>query len=186
MASSAFMKTASTPRVSPIAERRLRRGVSMTLVTLLGLGFMALFLLPLGYMITTAFKSDTQASAQNAPLWPAKAMTFRYKEQDLPLYNVPTDEGLKQYALVKGYREDSDFVDPAHPEQGVFNWKGRYRTLNPVYQFSPLLDNFPKAWDQVQFDLLFRNTFLLALISTIGTLMSCISVAYGFSRFRIP
>jgi hypothetical protein len=38
-------------------------------VTLLGLALMIVFLMPLGYMITTAFKLDAQASAQNAPLY---------------------------------------------------------------------------------------------------------------------
>jgi multiple sugar transport system permease protein len=116
----------------------------------------------------------------------AKAITYNYQGKELPLYNVPTSEGMKRYALVKGYREDSDFVDPEHPEKGVFNWKGRYRTLDPVYEFSPTLDNFEMAWNQVNFALLFRNTFAIAIISTLGTLISSILVAYGFARFPIP
>ncbi|MGE5262003.1 MAG: carbohydrate ABC transporter permease [Acidobacteriota bacterium] len=174
-------------RSMPVLSRELRKLITVSTITLFATFVLMAFFLPLGYMVSSAFMLDAQRSAQNAPLWPAKAVTYRYQDQDLALYDVPDANGVvHQWALVKGYREDSDFVDPAHPEQGVFNWKGRYRTLNPVYQFAPLLDNFPKAWDQVQFDLLFRNTFLLALISTIGTLISCISVAYGFSRFRIP
>jgi multiple sugar transport system permease protein len=93
---------------------------------------------------------------------------------------------MKQLALVKGFREDANFVDPANPGAGVFDWTGRYRTLDPVYQFAPTLDNFTKAWDDVNFPVLFRNTFIIAIISTIGTLISCIMVAYGFARFRIP
>jgi multiple sugar transport system permease protein len=163
-----------------------RRLSAQVLVTSLGLAVMLIFLMPLGYMLATAFKDDSQLSAQRAPLWPADASTYTYEGQELPLYNVPTSEGTKQWALVKGFREDSDFVDPAHPELGVFNWEGRYRTLEPVYHFSPTLDNFTMAWDQVQFGLLFKNTFLIAIISTVGTLISCILVAYGFARFRIP
>jgi multiple sugar transport system permease protein len=155
-------------------------------VTGLGLAVMLVFLMPLGYMFATAFKEDSQLSAQHAPLYPAKTATYTYQGKDLPLYNVPTADGTKQFALVHGYREDSDFIDPAHPENGVFNWKGRYRTLDPVYVFTPTVDNFTKAWDQVQFGLLFRNTFIIAIISTIGTLISCILVAYGFARFPIP
>jgi multiple sugar transport system permease protein len=34
--------------------------------------------------------------------------------------------------------------------------------------------------------LLFKNTFIIAIVSTIGTLISCILVAYGFARFHIP
>ncbi|MBX3086134.1 MAG: carbohydrate ABC transporter permease [Anaerolineae bacterium] len=163
-----------------------RKAVPTILITTLGFVLMLVFLMPLGYMLTTAFKSDDQASAQNAPLWPAKAVTFNYNGQDLPLYEVPTENGIKQWALVKGYREDSDFVDPEHPENGIFNWKGRYRTLDPVYVFSPTMENFQMAWDQVNFALLFRNTFIIAGLSTIGTLLSCILVAYGFARFPIP
>lgn len=164
-----------------------RRDIMPTiLVTLAGIALMLLFLLPLGYMLATAFKPETQLSAQNAPLWPAKSITYNYKGQDLPLYNVPTSDGMKQWALVKGFREDAMFFDPAHPEKGEFDWVGRYRTLDPVYEFSPTFDNFIKAWNEVNFPLLFRNTFIIAIISTLGTLISCIMVAYGFARFRIP
>jgi multiple sugar transport system permease protein len=155
-------------------------------VTLLGLVVMVVFLMPLGYMMATAFKKDSQLTELRAPLWPAEKSTYNYQGKDLPLYNVPTADGMKQWALVKGFREDSDFVDPAHPENGVFNWVGRYRVLDPVYHFAPTWDNFVMAWEQVSFALLFRNTFAIAIISTIGTLISCILVAYGFARFKIP
>ncbi len=177
----------SANRSSFQLPKRLQKILAPLLMTLLGFVLMVIFLMPLGYMLTTAFKQDSQASAQNAPLWPAKASTFSYQGKDLPLYNVPTENGaMQQWALVKGYREDADFIDPQHPEKGVFNWKGRYRTLDPVYQFAPTLENFEKAWEQVKFPILFRNTFILAIISTIGTLLSCILVAYGFARFPIP
>ncbi|HVF98377.1 MAG TPA: carbohydrate ABC transporter permease, partial [Chloroflexia bacterium] len=163
------------------------RQLSVTLlVTLLGLVVMVVFLMPLGYMMATAFKKDSQLTELRAPLWPAEKSTYNYQGKDLPLYNVPTADGMKQWALVKGFREDSDFVDPAHPENGVFNWVGRYRVLDPVYHFAPTWDNFVMAWEQVSFALLFRNTFAIAIISTIGTLISCILVAYGFARFKIP
>jgi multiple sugar transport system permease protein len=156
------------------------------MVTVVGIVVMLLFLLPLGYMLATAFKPEAQLSAQNAPLYPAKAVTYNYQGKDLPLYNVPTPDGMKQWALVQGFREDSNFIDPEHPEKGVFDWVGRYRVLDPVYQFSPTMDNFTTAWNDVNFPLLFRNTFIIAIVSTIGTLISCIMVAYGFARFRIP
>lgn len=175
-----------TVRSSSFVRRGFRNLASTALVTGLGLAVMLLFLMPLGYMLATAFKLDTQLSAQNAPLWPAKAAPYNYQGKNYPLYDVPTDQGMKRLALVNPFREDSDMVDPAHPEQGVFNVKGRWRTWDPVYEFSPTLVNFITAWDQVNFTLLFRNSFTIAIISTIGTLLSCILVAYGFARFRIP
>lgn len=172
----------------PAAPRRLlgRAARSTALVTLLGLAVMIVFLMPLGYMLATAFKPETQLSALNAPLWPAQPVTYTYQGKELPLYTVPTPDGTHQWALVKGFREDADFVDPAAPEQGVFNWKGRYRTLTPVYRFAPTLSNFRTSWSQVDFVRLFRNTLVLAIVSTLGTLVSCVLVAYGFARFKIP
>ena len=171
---------------SPVLNRQLRNLVATSTVTLFATLVLLVFLMPLGYMTVGAFKDDAQLAAQNAPQWPASLKKYNYEGKDYPLYYVPTDQGLQQWALVKPHREDSDFIDPAAPERGLINWKGRYRVLNPVYYFDPKFSNFTEAWEQVQFGLLFRNTFILAVISTIGTLLSCIAVAYGFSRFRIP
>jgi multiple sugar transport system permease protein len=171
---------------SSTLNRQLRKMLAMATITLFGLLLLSVFLMPLGYMTASAFKADSQLAAQNAPQWPASLRTYTYEGKDYPLYNVPTDQGMQQWALIKPHRENSDFLDPAHPEQGLINWKGRYRVLDPVYYLDPKFSNFSEAWTLVQFGLLFRNTFLLAVISTIGTLLSCIVVAYGFSRFRIP
>jgi multiple sugar transport system permease protein len=171
---------------STIAPRWFRKISNHALVTGVGLLALTIFLMPLGYMLSTAFKLDSQLNTPNAPLWPANAATFNYQGQDYPLYNVPTEQGVKTLALVKPYREDSDMVDPANPGAGVINVKGRWRTWDPIYSFSPTLENFVTAWQQVNFALLFRNSLLIAIISTLGTLIACIMVAYGFARFPIP
>src|SRR5581483_5605891 len=179
-------ETVSAARSQVLTPRTLRNIFAPILVTGLGLAVMLIFLLPLGYMLATAFKSDTQLTAQGAPQYPAQPATFNYEGKDYPLYDIPTDTGIRRLAIVHPYREDSDVVDPAHPEQGVFNVKGRWRTWTPIYSFAITWENFLAAWDEVNFPLLFRNSFILAIISTIGTLISCILVAYGFARFRIP
>lgn len=173
-------------RAEWLNPRAFRNISTSILVTALGLVVMLIFLMPLGYMLATAFKPDAQLSAPGAPLYPAQAATFNYNGKDYPLYDVPTDQGVRRLALVNPYREDSDVVDPAHPEQGAFNIKGRWRTWTPIYSFAITWENFTAAWSEVSFALLFRNSFILAIVSTIGTLISCIMVAYGFARFRIP
>ena len=156
-------------------------------MTALGLVALAVFLLPLGYVLSTAFKLDSQMTEIGAPQWPAAAATFNFEGEDYPLYNVPSEDGsTRLLALVKPRRESSDLVDPAHPEQGAFRVEGRWRTWQPVYQFAPTIENFTEAWEQVNFPRLFRNSLLLSGLSTIGTLMACILVAYGFTRFQLP
>lgn len=180
----------STPVRTLPASRRVWRFARESLanlgVTGLGLLVLAIFLLPLAYVFTTAFKLDSQMTTVGAPLWPAKSATFSYQGQEYPLYDVPTETGTRRLAMVHPYRENSDMIDPAHPEQGVFNVKGRWRTWQAVYSFAPQLKNFTDAWTQVNFTRLFRNSLLLAGISTIGTLIACILVAYSFTRFPLP
>jgi multiple sugar transport system permease protein len=156
-------------------------------VTGVGLLALSVFLLPLVYVLATGFKLDSQMTTIGAPLWPAAASTYNYQGKDYPLYNVPREGGgTRRLAVVNPYREDSDVVDPAHPEQGIFNVKGRWRTWQAVYQFAPNWKNFVDAWEQVNFARLFTNSLFLSSVSTIGTLIACILVAYGFTRFQLP
>ena len=155
-------------------------------VTGLGLLMLAIFLLPLGYVLATSLKLDTQLTTPGAPLWPASASTFNYEGTDYPLYDVPTEQGTRRLALVGPHREDSDVLDPSQPEQGVFTIKGRWRTWEAIYRLDPTSENFITAWRQVNFLRLFRNSLLLSTIGTVGTLIACILVAYGFTRFQLP
>src|SRR5205085_2063169 len=100
------------------------------------------------------------------------------------VYNVPTADGVHQWALVDPRREDATFVDPAHPENGAIEWQGRWRTLEQAWQFDLNLENFVTVWNQINFGRLLFNTFAIAIIGTFGTLVSSVAVAYGFSRFR--
>ena len=166
--------------------RFIRKAFARLGVTGLGLLVLVIFLMPISYTVATAFKLDSQMTTPGAPLWPAIQSTYNYQGSNYPLYDVPIDGSIRRLAMVHPYRENSDMLDPAHPEQGVFNVKGRWRTWQPIYRFSPTLKNFIDAWEQVNFTRLFRNSFLLATISTIGTLFACILVAYAFTRFPIP
>jgi len=187
------MATTSVPSdlpATPIYRRLwpILRGVAARLgVTGLGLLVLTIFLLPLGYVLATAFKLDSQMTTPGAPLWPAAPATYSYEGNDYPLYNIHAEDGsTRRVAIVNPHREESDVVDPAHPEQGIFTVKGRWRTWQAIYKFSPNLKNFTDAWEQVNFPRLFRNSLLLSSISTIGTLIACILVAYGFTRFQLP
>jgi len=46
--------------------------------------------------------------------------------------------------------------------------------------------NFADVWEIIDYPRLLFNTIALAIIGTIGTLLSCVLVAYGFARFRFP
>jgi len=167
-----------------IPGRSLRRWTAVTGVTFFGLLVLSAYLMPLGYMAATSLKDAAQMSEAGAPLYPAKPATFSWQGQVYPVYNVPTADGMRQWALVDPRREDATFIDPSHPEAGPIEWQGRWRTLGQAWQFSFEFQNFVTVWNQINFGRLLLNTFAIALIGTIGTLLSSVAVAYGFSRFR--
>jgi multiple sugar transport system permease protein len=144
------------------------------------------YLVPLLYMVTTAFQQPGQATTPGAPLYPATPMTAEYQGETYPLFSVPIDGTVRQLMLIEPGRESSLFIDPTDPTATPIEWQGRWRTLEQAWQFSPLIENFTTAWTQLDFPKLLRNTAGIAILSTIGAVVSSALVAYGFARFRFP
>ncbi len=164
----------------------MRKFVAGALVTLFAIMLLSTFLMPFAFMITTAFKNPEQMSLEGAPVWPAMPVTFTYQGQDYPLVQAPPELGSGEWALVKKGLKESYLVDPRNPDAGLIKWEGRWRTLQPVFRFQPALNNFQLVWDKINFLRLLYNTFAIAVLGMIGTVLSCTAVAYGFSRFRMP
>ena len=148
--------------------------------------FLVAYLSPLPFMVIASLTSPTQFHDANAPILPSERVKFNYEGKDLIVYEVPTADGVRHWALYKPSRQSSQFIDPASPEAGPITWDGQWRSLKAVYRFKPTLDNFKEFLSITKLPLLFTNTLLVALISEIGVLLSSIAVAYGFARFRIP
>lgn len=170
-------------RRTPLRRERLTRLLPFNVFVWI---LLTLYLLPIGFMVVTAMMPTDQLSANNAPLYPALMKTYVYAGRELQLYNVPTDQGRQQWALVKPGRKTSQFVDPQHPEIGVITWTGNWRQLAGVYEFHPTWDNFTILFRALPFPEMAKNTFLITMTGEIGVLISSILVAYGFSRFSLP
>ncbi len=165
---------------------RLWNWSGTALVNLIAWGLVIGYLFPMAYMFVTAIKENLQFYDSDAPMWPARAVTFIYQGQENYVYKVPTDQGIQTWALVNPHREDSDFVDPAHPELGLINWQGRWRTLDKIYVPNITLENFARLWQIADFPHLLSNTVVVAGLGEIGVLIASILVAYGFARFKFP
>jgi multiple sugar transport system permease protein len=148
--------------------------------------FLVAYLSPLPFMVIASLTPRDQFLDANAPILPSERVKFNYEGKDLIVYKVPTEDGVKQWALYKPSRQSSQFIDPANPEAGPIVWEGQWRSLKSVYKFKPTLDNYKDFLGITKIPLLFKNTLIVAFISEIGMLFSSIAVAYGFSRFRIP
>jgi multiple sugar transport system permease protein len=93
---------------------------------------------------------------------------------------------MQEWGLFKKGRTESQFLDPNNPAAGPITWEGSWRTLDRAWVWAPAWTNFSDVWRLIDYPRLLFNTVALAVLSLIGTLSSCILVAYGFARFRIP
>jgi multiple sugar transport system permease protein len=125
-----------------------------------------------------------------------------YTGTTLDIYTVPLPGGTKKnLALVAGFTQYAVFMDPADPKAAPILWAGAdgkgglAKSLPIPWTFSPTWSNFPHVWNLESpgnagtfklFPTAFWNTFFYAFSTTVGVLLSCTLVAFGFSRFRFP
>ncbi len=166
-----------------VAARIKRKRLLMTWgVTTLAVAVLSLWLMPLAYAGVTSLKTRSQAT--DAAILPTEIATFEFEGREYEVFEVPFDDGVRELALVTKGRESSEFIDPSDPAAGVVTWEGRWRTLEPVGSLSFAWENYPEAWDKINFPrLLFWTTFY-ATVTLFGAVISSAFVAYGFSRFR--
>ena len=177
-------RTRSAEGSRPPRERGDRR--RSFLLTLIAVVALAAFLSPMLRSITYALKSTDQITQAHTPLYPADPVTFSYQGKELPILLVPIEGTTREMALFEPGRKQSTFVDPANPTAAPILWMGSWRTLDNVWAFAPHWENFAKVWNLIDYPRLLFNTAAIAVISTIGTLLSCTLVAYGFARFKFP
>jgi multiple sugar transport system permease protein len=198
-------KTAASPELSATHPRLLglfprSRGMSRPrrgrdtarsfTMTFIAVVVLAAFLSPLVRSFSLSIKSPEQVADVNSPLYPSSPATFTYRDRDYDVYEVPLPDGTtKALALVKKGRTSSQFADPADPNAQtapLIEWQGAWRTLSPAYEFDPKWENYSNAWTEIDMPRLLFNTIAIAVIGTIGTVISCTLVAFGFARFRFP
>jgi multiple sugar transport system permease protein len=160
--------------------------VSAVLVTVSALILVAAFLSPFLRSASIALSAREQLAVGDAPPWPADPATYEYQGREYKVYEVPIDGATRDLALVKPGREESQFIDPTDPDAGLITWQGAWRSLDQSWAFSPTWSNFGDVWTAINYPRVLFNTIALAIIGTIGTVLSCTLVAYGFARFRFP
>ncbi len=166
--------------------RRRRDLLVRSAVTLFALVILAMYLMPMAYGLITSLKSKAQTADPDAPILPSEALSFEYEGDSYDVLQVPTEIGIRHWALVKKGRRASQFVDPANPDAGLIDWEGNWRQLEPVWEFSVQWDNYPRAWSTIDFARLLFNTLLYAFVTMIGTVAASACAAYGFARFNFP
>lgn len=168
------------------AKKRRETLISLG-VTALALALLGLYLLPLIYGAVGSVKTKAQVSDPQAPILPSEAQVFEYEGERYEILNVTMPDGtVQQLALVRKGRGNSSFMDPANPTAPLIEWDGNWRSLEPVRVSAVHWENYPDAWDTIDFARLLWNTLFYAFVTMIGTVIASSLVAYGFSRFDFP
>ena len=164
---------------------------SHALINFIGL----FFLIPFLWMLLTAFKSN-QDVFHTPPRWlPYDNVRVDINGEQLPLYHVQTESGVKQLAAVKIVEGVGTFVDPANPDQLIEYeiQQGTTKIAEPIMHISFKWQNFPDAMERgsrpgigASFWVYFRNSLVIAFFSIVGTLFSNTPVAYAFARLKFP
>jgi multiple sugar transport system permease protein len=176
------------------ARARKVRNFLVSLSSHAAINFVGLFfLLPFLWMLITALKSS-QDVFHTPPRWlPYDNVRVEVNGELLPLYNVQTENGLRQLAAVKIVEGVGTFVDPANPSQIVEYeiQQGAVKVAEPVMEISFRWQNFPDAMNRgsrpsvgASFWVYFRNSLIIAFFAIVGTLLSNAPVAYAFARLK--
>lgn len=195
---------------------KIKKNLNAAFVTAFTAALLAIYLMPFVYMILTSLKTPTQITIMGSPIYPADIPTFTFNGENtntytfqvnrggaltelvidmrdyagkrLDLYTVPLPDGTtRNLALVAGFQRESIFIDPENPSADPILWTGGYyKSLSRPWIFSPTWSNYARVWRDIDYPRMLWNTFFYAFTTTIGVLVSCIIVAFGFSRFRFP
>ena len=94
---------------------------------------------------------------------------------------MPVDGTIKKLAMLKKTGAMGIFVNPDNLQE---QYELKITSGERVMGLHVSWENYTKAMTMVPFGRYFINTMIVVVFGTFGTLVSCVMVAYGFSRFK--
>jgi multiple sugar transport system permease protein len=142
---------------------------------------MLVVMTPLVWMLVSAVKSK-EAVNTNPPQWiPIEQIEVDVNGQSAFLYDIEAGGRVRRLALIAKEGAIGTFVNPEDPqEQYQLPVASGVRATRIHFHW----ENYRLAVTEVPFGRYLTNTLIIVTLGTIGTVVSCILVAYGFARFR--
>jgi multiple sugar transport system permease protein len=156
------------------------RTTQLIATILLSIG-MLVVMTPLVWMLVSAVKSK-EAVNTNPPQWiPIEQIKVDVNGQSAFLYDIEAGGRMRRLALIAKEGAIGTFVNPEDPtEQYQLPVASGTRATRIHFHW----ENYRLAVTEVPFGRYLTNTLIIVTLGTIGTVISCILVAYGFARFR--
>jgi multiple sugar transport system permease protein len=162
-------------------------------ITLLAGSFM--FMIPFAWLISTSLKGDDE-QASFPPVWiptQQKTVANLNNKEGLPA-KLSQFKGSQLVAEVEDLPSGSVKVQPMLSETQAATdapFEATHADLTKVRHTAPRWENYSEALAYLPPDTLYgltflKNTLILTLLTTIGTLLASSLVAYSFSRLQWP
>jgi multiple sugar transport system permease protein len=160
---------------------RLQRLVGRSLaLTFLVLGSI-LVLVPFVWMMSTSLKS-TSVSTEFPPKWiPLDAKKMEVDGRERFIYSIPVEGEARELVLLGKRGPTGIFANPDNLDE---TYELEVQSGERVYAVNFHWENYPEAMTTVPFGTYIWNSLIYVGATTIGTVLSCTLVAYGFARFR--
>ena len=139
-------------------------------------------MMPLVWMVLSSLKSPEQGNKMPPEWLPMRAEKATINGKEYFIYEMPVDGTTKKLALLKKIGANGNLCQSGQPSRN--NMTLRMTEGERVMEFHASWDNYTKAMTMVPFGRYLFNTLIVVVFGTLGTVVSCIMVAYGFSRFR--
>jgi multiple sugar transport system permease protein len=163
-----------------MGKKANERIIQIISTILLSIG-MLIVLTPLAWMLISALK-PRDAVNTFPPQWiPTDQVQVTINGKDYFLYQIPVKGETRQLALIDKNGATGIFVNPENPSE---SYELSVADGTRVTQTKLHWENFYLAVTKVPFGHYLLNTMIVVFFGTIGTVVSCTLVAYGFARFR--
>jgi len=163
-----------------ISKKTNEHIVQIISTVLLSIG-MLVIMTPLVWMFVSALK-PREAVNTFPPQWiPTDQVQVTVNGKQVFLYEIPVNGETRQLALVDKQGATGTFVNPDDPSQ---SYELPVASGKRITQTKLHWENFLLAVTKVPFGHYLLNTMIVVFFGTIGTVVSCTLVAYGFARFR--
>ena len=141
-------------RPRPGRAKSYRRFLGRSMLLMIALVIVGAYLLPLLYMVTTAFQQPGQSTdARRARLAGGAADGRRTRASPTPSTRSRSRTATTRQLIAHraGPRVQRVRGPGRLPTPTPIEWQGRWRTLEQAWTFAPLVENFSTAWNQLEF-----------------------------------
>lgn len=161
---------------------RLSRFLGKTMAFLLLTAGSLMVMLPLVWMLITSVKARENATEYPITWIPQESVKVSYNGRNYFMYDVPLNGQTVRWGMLKKQPGGmAIFFNPDNPEEQVTaKLADSKRVMKTIIHW----ENYKIGLTMVPFARYIWNTLIIVITTTIGVILSCTLVAYGFSRFR--